>query len=849
MLVVDLPPARRGLMPRPSLQAKLTMHLASCRVLVLHAPAGFGKSCALLQLFQSLPPGVAQWLTPEPADRLPDHAIRSLLALLGERAGASGQPVMVFIDALERISAACEGRWLRAVLDALPANVTLVIATRSFAPHALEHLRISGELVEFGASTLAMGTDEVATLCRHTAVRHRGEAGCWERASGGWPAIASLLRASAENDRDAPEAVVRSAAFCHRVRRYLDDEVLAAGSDAERAFLASIMPLGEVSAPLCDWLFERSDSAPLLAGLVHHGLPVEALGDELYRVHPVLVAHAATLAGALPAQAQAALRRRAAEWFIGQGLIEQAVGHWIGAGAWDDALKYLPALTQSLLFRACFQQVIDWCQVLPPALLYGNPGLSASYVWGLIFSGDVQRALQVLREVKTNMRGMCDPLVEQTINLQELVLTEYPQPDYAAILQGVEALMPMLENVGDMNRGRIYNMLAMIQISQGELAKAGTVVMQAKRIHREAGNLQGLFTSYFLEAATLATGGELKHALEVLGNADDMIHARSVRTLTGSMHVFCVGYRLQLLYELGQYDVARDWLDRYQRLHRGSPSVLSTLLAGIIDARLTLIDKGSEPALLVLERLADRFTQDAAVQRRLGFEMARIAIVTRNPVRLRALVGDLLGHAELPPVQVFVHPSEELEGAGIEMLRLMLHAGQPSRVVAMQRLATLMTEATQVGRSWRRMKLHLLTAVGHLCAGEQALASEALHDALQLAAANGTISSFLDEGPELVGLLAGLRSRTRLTAAEQRHADLILQTRDQAAKPAASVPLGMRELEILRLVAEGLTNEQVASRLNLATQTVKWYLSGMYGKLGVGNRVGAVDKCRRLGLI
>ncbi|BCL74868.1 LuxR family transcriptional regulator [Jeongeupia sp. HS-3] len=849
MLVVDPPPARPGLMARPSLQAKLSSHLASCRVLVLHAPAGFGKSCALLQLFQSLPAGVAQWLLPEPADRLPRHAIRSMLALLGERPGAGRQPVLVFIDALERVPAACEGRWLRAVLDALPANVTLVMATRSFAPHALEHLRISGELVEFGASTLSMSTDEVATMCRRTPVRHHGEAGCWERASAGWPAIASLLQVSAANDNAAPEAVVRSAAFCHRVRRYLDDEVLATGSHDERAFLASIVPLGEVSAPLCDCLFERSDSAQRLARLVHHGMPVEALGDELYRVHPVLVAHAATLAGALSAQAQAALRRRAAEWFIRQGLIEQAVGHWIGAGAWDDAMRHLPALAQSLLFRARFQQVVDWCQVLPPAYLYSNPGLSVSYVWGQFFCGDLQRALQVLREVKTNMRGMCDPLVEQTINLQELILTDYPQYDYAALLQGVEALMPMLENVGDMNRGRISNMLAMIQISQGELAKAGTAVMQAKRIHREAGNLQGLFTSYFLEAATLATGGELKHALDVLENADEMIQSRSVRTLTGSMHVFCVGYRLQLLYELGQYDLARDWLDRYQRLHKGSPSVLSTLLAGIIDARLTLIDRGSEPALLVLERLADRFTQDAAVQRRLGFEMARIAIVSQNQVRLRALVGDLLGHAELPAVQVFVHPSEELEGAGIEMLRLMLHAGESSRAVAMQRLAVLVTEATQIGRSWRRMKLYLLTAVGHLCAGEQWLASKALHQALRLATVNGTISSFLDEGPALVGLLASLRTGGGLTGAEQRHADLILQIRDQATKPAASVSLGVRELEILRLVADGLTNEQVASRLSLATQTVKWYLSGMYGKLGVGNRIGAVDKCRRLGVL
>ncbi|GHD58131.1 LuxR C-terminal-related transcriptional regulator [Jeongeupia chitinilytica] len=842
MLAVDPPQAPSGLVPRPALQARLVAQLHGCRVLVLHAPAGFGKTCALLSLFRALGPGAAQWLRPEPADRDPQRAARSLQASVDERPGR-----FVFIDALEQLPAACEGRWLQTVLGALPPALTLVMSARRFGPQGLEPLRASGGLVELGTPALRMGGDEVAALCGGASFGRDPDVAALAHATAGWPAIAALLRSSLNGHGGEADA----AAYRERVARYLDDEVLAAAGSDDRVFLTTIAALGDVPAELADRLSGRNDSAPRLAAMVRDGLPVETVGEGCYRVHPVLAAHAADLAGGVSPQALAQLRLRAADWFAARGQTENAVGQLMAAGAWAAAMQWLPALAQSLLFRAQFRQVTDWCRALPPAYLHGNTGLNVSYIWSLFFSGDVHQALNALREMKTNMRGMCDPLVEQTINLQELILTEFPQHDYAVILQGVEALMPMLESVGDMNRGRIYNMLAMIQISHGELARAGAALMQAKRIHREVGNLQGLFTSYFLEAAILATGGDLKHALDVLENADDMLRLRDARAQAGSMHVFCVGYRLQLLYELGEYDLARDWLDRYQRLHRGSPSVLSTLLAGLVDARLTLIEKGAGQAMLVLERLADRYAQNGAVQRRIGFEMARIAIVTQDPMRLRMFVSDLLDQTGPLAPEGFIHPAEELEGAGVEILRLMLHAGGHHRAEAMQRLAAMIADTTRIGHAWRRMKLHLLMAAGHLCADERVSAGKSLQLALQLALVNGTVSSFLDEGPALTELLASLAAPGAriLTAAEQAHAERVLAARGQRPVAQPALGLGERELEILRLVAEGLTNEQVALRLCLATQTVKWYLSGIYGKLGVGNRVGAVEKLRRLNVL
>jgi LuxR family maltose regulon positive regulatory protein len=71
-----------------------------------------------------------------------------------------------------------------------------------------------------------------------------------------------------------------------------------------------------------------------------------------------------------------------------------------------------------------------------------------------------------------------------------------------------------------------------------------------------------------------------------------------------------------------------------------------------------------------------------------------------------------------------------------------------------------------------------------------------------------------------------------------------------ASKPAGMIePLSVRELEVLRLIAEGLSNEEIAQRLVLSFPTVKWHTSNIYGKLAVKNRTQAVVTARTLEIL
>lgn len=72
---------------------------------------------------------------------------------------------------------------------------------------------------------------------------------------------------------------------------------------------------------------------------------------------------------------------------------------------------------------------------------------------------------------------------------------------------------------------------------------------------------------------------------------------------------------------------------------------------------------------------------------------------------------------------------------------------------------------------------------------------------------------------------------------------------DREARGGGIAPLGRRELDVLALIADGASNNEIAQQLYLSPHTVKWYASEIYRKLGVTGRAAAASKAERLGLL
>ncbi|MBB5189424.1 LuxR family maltose regulon positive regulatory protein [Silvimonas terrae] len=832
---------------RPELVQKLLAASQNSQVLVLHAPAGYGKTQALVALFNHL---ITQHhharqlvLTPQDADPLV-----CAKRFVGDTADVGEVALTVLVDDLDRWACA-SADWLCQLISVLPVGVHAVFATRVLDQARLVGLLAQGTVKVFDADVLRFSTEEVAAWCRQVLRWSTPIDQTLARETRGWPALVALLRDESGEPLKSARAAWASTRYQTRLRHFFEQQIFAAHSPEQQQRVRTIGRLDEVCDALVNAMYPGQDIR--LAALVAAGWPLKPTQAGWYRFHPAFRNDVINYKIEVDDPPTAAVIDRAANWLIDQGHTAAAISLLIDKGDWEKVMPLVGSAAQTLLHGARFKTVIRWCQRIPKVLLFGNIDLCLSYIWCLLFSGDKQGAMSVLRELKNKMRGMFDPLIEPTIKYQELLLSELHLHDYHALVERVEELESAMPHLGDANQGRIFNLVAMIELGKGKMDVAAQAVWNAKKINRSVNNFQALSSSYFAEASILGAKGALRDALSLLQCADDIIETHDARLPAGIMHIFCRGYRLQLLYELGMYAEARHWLEQYRWLNTTQPIILVNFLFGMMDSRLACIEQGPMAGVLVLEKLMLSVAHEPLMQSKIEAERARITLAHESPEAAEPLIRQYLSTNHTLPDPAFVYPTEEVEGCGIEMARLMLHAGGDEAVTAMHMLDRHIVAARSTGRTWRLTKLYVLSALAHLLNGDARQARAPLLEAIRLASVNGAISTFLDEGTVLIDALSQLSSRqARLfTVAEQNHIARILSARGQARKPLPVPDINAREMEILRLVAEGLTSQTIAARLELSLQTVKWYLKGIYSKLGVGSRISAVDKARRLGLL
>ncbi len=206
----------------------------------------------------------------------------------------------------------------------------------------------------------------------------------------------------------------------------------------------------------------------------------------------------------------------------------------------------------------------------------------------------------------------------------------------------------------------------------------------------------------------------------------------------------------------------------------------------------------------------------------------------------------------VPQGPPFAHEREE-----VARVRVLLANKQPTQ--ALQRLEPVLQRAT-TGQRWGHViEIRLLQALAHHMLHQDIQALDTLDETICLAKPEGYIRCFLDEGSPMEVLLYRLRKRNRrqgstpyldtlLTAFQQENI-----THGQAVSTAKaqllSEPLSERELQVLKLLIQGASNQEIAQELVIAVETVKRHISHIFAKLGVPNRIQAVKQARELGLL
>jgi len=184
-------------------------------------------------------------------------------------------------------------------------------------------------------------------------------------------------------------------------------------------------------------------------------------------------------------------------------------------------------------------------------------------------------------------------------------------------------------------------------------------------------------------------------------------------------------------------------------------------------------------------------------------------------------------------------------------------SAQGKTVDAVRIYQQLLEKAEAGGRAIRMIEILMLQALTYRTIGDGDQAMNALEKALKLAEPEGFIRIFIDEGPPMARLLYEALSHKIASDYVQRLLSAFSdeeKARSISPKSASSEidliePLSEREIEILQLIAEGLSNQEIGSKLYLSLNTVKVHTRNIYGKLGVNSRTQAAARARTLGIL
>jgi LuxR family maltose regulon positive regulatory protein len=895
-----IPSSHHDLVSRPRLIKQLNTGL-SCKLSLVSAPAGFGKSTLLSSWVAQMDSSRVAWLSLDEGDndlvRFLTYFVSALknietdfesgflvalqspgqmntevvlTNLLNEIAKFSKEGILI-LDDYHVIESPPIDQAITFLLDHLPSQIHLVISSRIDPSLPLSRLRARGQMIEIRANDLRFTQDEVGTFLNQLMGFDLtvDNVAALEGRTEGWIAglqLAALSIQGFNHTSEITDFINRFTGSDRYIQDYLADEVLRQQPKDVKDFLLQTSILDRMNATLCNFILEKNNSQTILESLETANLFIVSLDNERrwYRYHHLF---ADLLRQRLQINHQnqvPTLHRRASQWYEQQEIPSDTIRHALATNDFERAADLAELAWPA--WKGSFQSItwLGWVKGLPIELIRTRPVLSVAYAWANLNAGNLEAAEARLQDAEhwleptTNMQDqpeapMADMIIideEQyrelpvslatarayhaqaignipgTIRFTKRVLDLIPDGDQqwqaeATVILGLAywasgdlkaAYRTFSEGLARMNPlDVIVGTFVLVDLNMvlGQLQAAISTCKQAIRLATEHGEPIPLGTedAYTAISSLHREQGDLKAAAQDLATSKKL--GEQVE-LPDWQYRWCVA-QAPLEETLGNLKNALDLLNEAERVFVRTPLPKSHPIPAL-KARVWL-KQG---------RLAEA----------LGWVCERNLSANDDLSYLRELE-----HLTLARVLIAQYKTDRVDDTIDEVLRF---------------LERLLQAAEEGGRTGSVIEILVLQALGHKEQGEIQSALVCLERALTLAEPEGYVRIFVDEGLPMAQLLHEAVKRKiypdyvrKLLAAF----DNVKATVNPDPSKNLVEPLSERELEVLQLVAQGLTNREISERLYLALDTVKGHNRRVFGKLGVKKRFDAVEKARELGLL
>jgi LuxR family maltose regulon positive regulatory protein len=878
---LHLPPVRASLVVRPRLLERLAAGLRSGRRLtLLSAPAGAGKT-TLASTWLSQCGCPAAWLSLDAADNDPARFLRYLIAALqaivpqideaGQMALQSPQlpaqelvlaflvnqlcslphPAILVLDDYHLITSTAIHQAVTYLLDHLPAQVHLAILTRADPPLPLSRLRVRGQLTEIRAVDLRFTADEALAFLNDLMALGLagGDVARLVARTEGWIAGLQLAALSMEG-RDDVQGFITAFSGSHRyVVDYLVDEVLDRQDDAAREFLLCTSILERMNGALCNALLERTDGQATLAALEQANLFVVPLDDERhwYRYHHLFAEVLHSCLQEMDPGRLLELHHRAAEWYEENGSTAEAFHHALAAGDEDRAARLVEREGRDTLMRGEMITVRNWLEALGEAGK-SRPWVDITRAWMRVMTADMEGVEALLQQVEARIAAAPPPdAAERQDMLGEVAtvrgLLAHFQGDAPRAIQMGQRALETLPEGNQVVRGIAAHVLGEAYRHSGDLAQSSDANAEAARLAKATASALLVASAMSSQADVEIERGRLRRGSEIYQEVMQLAVLPDGTALPAASRIYSGMARV--FYEWNDLAAATRAIERSIELAQRGGIVERLAMDHVVLARIKLAQgdlDGAWGAIRAVEQLGREHNLPATPAGLAKAFPARLWLAEGNLAAAGRWVQEA-GIAIDDPVP-FARESEYLS-----LLRVLLAQGEHDAVLAfVERMLPIVEAAGRVGRA-----IELLTYQARAYGGKEAIlqALDALERALSLAQPEGYVRMFLDHGPPMAELLrlAGSRGMVRLYVSR-----LLSEFGDESGESAPRAqpliePLSERELEVLRQLAMGKSNDEIAAALVIATGTVKRHLNNIFGKLDVRNRTQCVARARELHLI
>jgi LuxR family transcriptional regulator, maltose regulon positive regulatory protein len=861
-----IPPLRPGLVSRPRLIEQMQAALDYPLTLV-SAPAGFGKTTLLSEWLHHCKTPAA-WLSLDESENDPvrfweyfSASLKAIVPDIGKTFLAllhSSQPVpieaslielindisafpgdfVLILDDFHFIQAQPIHQGVAFLLEHLPPRMHLLISTRIDPPFPLAHFRGKGMMLEIGADDLRFTLDETIGLFKHMPdVKLTGlDIKALNARCEGW--IAGLKMAMLSlRDRNDTSGFIAAFTGSHRyIMDYLIEEVLQRQPPEMRDFLFQTSVLEKLNGPLCNAITGQSNCREILLNLENSKLFMVPLDEsrEWYRYHHLFAELLRHQLGLKYGEKKAEeLHQKASRWYEDSGFPDEAIHHSLAAQSWDRAMQLISVHNLGQIMRGQNLTVINWLQKIPENILQSHHELYLLFGLLIVDRGHIETAERCADYLKKVIQDNDGVLSGRLATLKFFIArTRWDIP--RAIEQGKRALsLLMPTDFGWRCTTSMY--LGIIQWERGCLIEAEELMNQTYEIAAKLGlkSVAAIALGYL--GVITQWRGKLHRAAVLYQQAFEL----DEKTLFSAFpHIFT----FFLKYERNELEEAITHLQRAIELNQtgGFPEILDFAYINLALARTA---KGDNAGAIEEMDKSDRYIVSPGAS---PLSRARNSAWHLRIARMQGGLDAILYWGNRTAEQNLEMPFYMQPNSAVIPLAL----GEKTK--AAKQLEALVDEAVRSGRQYDVTRLRVQQALA-APADDSALAF--LTEALTSAGPEGYVRTFVDEGIALAPWLRKAISRG-IEPEFVRKLLGIIETEEHARRAkmrgvVTATPglLGAREMEVLQLLADEISNEAIASRLSISLSTVKTHVHHIIEKLGVRDRSQAVFRAKELKLL